>query len=76
MPAATVPNSCGDDMMLPAGEGKEQAKFVEGISSEDLVVAGIASDSEVNDCMHNSVVIIVVMSFTVAPESHKLIDAM
>ena len=63
-------------MMLPAGEGKEQAKFVESISSEDLVVAGIASDSEMNDGMHNRVVIIVVISSTMTPKPHKLINAM
>ena len=61
---------------LAARTSEQHAKFVECISSEDLIVAGITGNSKMNDGMHQSVVIIIVLSLTVAPEANKVVDTM
>ena len=63
-------------MRSTAGTSKQHAEFVEGISSKNLIVAGITNDSKVNNSINQVVFIIVVLPVAMAPEANKVIDTM
>ena len=61
---------------LTAGASKQQAKFVEGIFSKDLIVAGITSNSKVDNSINQVMLVIVMLSVAMAPEANEVIDTM